>query len=206
MARGTVRPVTHEPLHLAARLRSGRLVVGQHRLTGREVAALDEPIEELMLSAHLDRYEEAAARISCGAAAEIRRADLICFPMGSFYTSLMACLLPDGVAEAVRDARCPKVYVPNTGTDPEQVGLPVAAATGRLIRQLDPQGAGPCPVDFVLADPRFFLNSSSDGTLLATTLSIAADSRTAPDPDELARDREEHGIKPIFDGETLEVI
>lgn len=71
---------------------------------------------------------------------------------------------------------------------------------------IDDTGALTRAIEFVLADPRFFLTSSSDGTLLAETLSIAAGGRTAPDPADLARDREEHSITPIFDGEALEVI
>jgi hypothetical protein len=56
--------------------------------------------------------------------------------MGSFYTSLMANLLPAGVGEAVSRAECPKLYIPNTGVDPEQQGLSVADAVALLLSAL----------------------------------------------------------------------
>jgi 2-phospho-L-lactate transferase/gluconeogenesis factor (CofD/UPF0052 family) len=44
----------------------------------------------------------------------IREAELICYPMGSFYSSLIANLLPKGVGKAVSRNPCPKVFIPNT--------------------------------------------------------------------------------------------
>ncbi len=60
---------------------------------------------------------------------------------------------------------------------------------------------------FVLADPRHFLNTSSDARLLRPTLeAAAAHDGTAPDPDELEADRVALAITPLFDGDALEVI
>jgi aryl-alcohol dehydrogenase-like predicted oxidoreductase len=61
-------------------------------------------------------------------------------------------------------------------------------------------------MEYVLAEPDLFLNTSSDAQLLEEALSAAAGERRAPDEAELARDREEAGITPIFDGADLEVI
>ena len=55
----------------------------------------------------------------------IREADLICFPLGSFWTSIVANLLPAGVGTAIAEARVPKVFVPNAGEDPEQFGMKI---------------------------------------------------------------------------------
>lgn len=74
--------------------------------------------------------------VSGVAARHIAEANLICFPMGSFYTSVMANLLPEGVGRAVAAAPCPKVYVPNSGTDPEQLGLSVADCAAALLTML----------------------------------------------------------------------
>ena len=41
----------------------------------------------------------------------IAQAEPICFPIGSFYTSLVACLLPMEIGDAVAKAGCAKVYV-----------------------------------------------------------------------------------------------
>ncbi|WP_243838259.1 2-phospho-L-lactate transferase CofD family protein, partial [Nitratidesulfovibrio liaohensis] len=79
---------------------------------------------------------EARVPVSGVAARLIAEADLICFPMGSFYTSVLANLLPEGVGSAVAAAPCPKVYVPNSGTDPEQLGLSVADCAAALLTML----------------------------------------------------------------------
>ena len=56
------------------------------------------------------------------------------------------------------DAGCPKVYVPNCGADPEQVGLPPAAAVRRLLATLrddaGPEVAVERLLDVVLVDSR----------------------------------------------------
>jgi uncharacterized cofD-like protein len=48
----------------------------------------------------------------------IRAADLICIGPGSVYTSVIPNLLVPGVAQALRDARAPKVYICNVMTQP----------------------------------------------------------------------------------------
>jgi CofD-related protein of GAK system len=134
--RGIVRPVVDEDLHLVARLASGRKVVGQHRLTGREAPPLDSPVESI----HLTRGGRSArpyrARAPDAVRDLIRSADLVCYPMGSFYTSVLATLLPEGVAETVAQVDVPKVYVPNPGYDPEEVGLAMPDKVRTLLRTL----------------------------------------------------------------------
>lgn len=133
--RGVVRPVVNADLQLAARLADGSLVVGQHRLTGRAVAPIAAPVAELFLARN-QRGERARTAIRAKVAELIDRAELICYPMGSFYTSLVATLLPDGVCQAVAAAGCPKVYVPNVAGDPEQLGLDVAGSVAALLGYL----------------------------------------------------------------------
>ena len=66
----------------------------------------------------------------------IAAAELICYPMGSFYSSLVANLLPRGVSRAIRANHCPKVYIPSTGRDPEVVSGGVAFQVAELLRHL----------------------------------------------------------------------
>ena len=153
---GTVRATVNDDLHLAADLADGSRVIGQHRLTGKEVAALTSPIERLYLSARLDRYVPAQSTIRKKNRKLIERADLICFPPGSFHSSLLANLLPRGVGRAVAENLNPKVWVPNLGTDPEQLGLDLEQAAGRLLAQLRRDAGRDCPtgrlLNFVLLD------------------------------------------------------
>jgi 2-phospho-L-lactate transferase/gluconeogenesis factor (CofD/UPF0052 family) len=78
--------------------------------------------------------------------------------MGSFYTSIVANLLPKGVGRAVQKNPCPKVYIPNTDRDPEAYGLDVAGQVEQLIAYLrkdDPDSIAPSQVlDFVLLDSK----------------------------------------------------
>jgi len=67
----------------------------------------------------------------------------------------MANLLPVGVGEAIAQASCPKVFVPNLGLDPEQLGMDFSALIQTLIKQLR-QGNHDEPVsnllDYVVID------------------------------------------------------
>lgn len=135
-ARGVVRPVMDIDLHLAAELEDGRVVVGQHLLTAKQAPAIDSPVKRLWLARALDDPTPVHAAIPAGVRGLIERADLICYPMGSFYTSLVANLLPSGVGRAVAANPCPKVFVPSAGQDPETLGLDVAGQAEVLVRYL----------------------------------------------------------------------
>jgi 2-phospho-L-lactate transferase/gluconeogenesis factor (CofD/UPF0052 family) len=87
----------------------------------------------------------------------IDEADLICYPVGSFYSSIIANLLPRGVGGAVAGSRCPKVFVPNTGAgDPEAVGMEIMDQIEGLVSFLvrdDPAAISARDVlNFVLVD------------------------------------------------------
>ena len=86
----------------------------------------------------------------------IDEAELLCFPIGSFWTSVMACLLPSGVGRAVARAGCPKVYVPNLGRDPEELGLAPHDQVRVLLEQLRRDAGEQTPTEqllhFVLVD------------------------------------------------------
>ncbi len=152
--RGTVRPIVNQYLHLAAELADGSVFIGQHLLTGREAPPLTQPIKRLFLSSQPERLLPASPAIPDKTRALVASSELICFPVGSFYTSLMANLLPAGVGAAVAAADCPKVFIPNTGFDPELIGLNLTGQVRILLRQLEAGGAGPAgqALQFVLLD------------------------------------------------------
>lgn len=118
-ARGTVRLVLDEPLDLLAEYADGRTVTGQHRITGKEVDPVKARVERIRFVRGTQSVPRSEVRIDDEVRALISGADLICYPVGSFYTSIMANLLPAGVADAVAANDCPKVFVPNLGLDPE---------------------------------------------------------------------------------------
>jgi CofD-related protein of GAK system len=150
--RAHVQPTVIADVHLAATLADGTRVVGQHRLTGKTRAPLRSPIAALEL---VDEHGAPSAPAIDAATAElIAAADLLCFPIGSFYTSVLANLLPHGVARAVRACRGRKVYVPNPGNDPEQLAMETHDCVAALLRTLhsDSEAAGTL-LDTVLVDP-----------------------------------------------------
>jgi uncharacterized cofD-like protein len=130
---GTVLPASRVDAQLAVRLRDGEVVVGQHRITGKEVPALASPIEALFLTRGFDSETPIAVPASAAVLQRIADADLVCYPYGSFYSSVLANLLPRGIGSAVAAVRCPKVYVPNWGKDPEHLGMTLSDTVQRLI-------------------------------------------------------------------------
>ena len=154
--RGRVTTIVPDSLHLAARLADSGIRVGQHTLTGKEVPPITSKIEELFLCRSLTDPTPVSCTISEQISRLISSADLICYPMGSFFTSLMANLLPQGVGTAIRAATCPKIFVPSTGTDPEVYGNDLTGLTETLLTCLckdDPDTIVPKNVlDFILLD------------------------------------------------------
>ncbi len=135
--RGVVRPIVDADVHLCAELADQSVVVGQHRLTGKQVDPIGSPVRRLRLVKSLDDPSPGDIgdiRIGDKVRQSIESADLICYPMGSFYSSVVANLLPRGVGQAIAAAGCPRVYIPNTGHDPEQRGMSVAESVETLVR------------------------------------------------------------------------
>lgn len=156
--KGIVRAIVEDNYHLAAELEDGREIIGQHQLTGKEVAPITSAIKKLRLSTNLHNMSRVTSKLKRRNRQLISSAELICYPPGSFYSSLVANLLPYGVAESIATNPCPKVYIPNRGKDPEQIGMTINDQITTLLDRL--QGQLPQPVspskllNFVLYDSR----------------------------------------------------
>ncbi len=148
--RGVVRPTMNRYLHLAAELDNGETIVGQHLLTGKETPPITSKVKQVFICSSRQEVEPVRVAIREKVRNLIRQAELICFPMGSFYSSLIANLLPDGVGQAIAENDCPKVYVPNTGTDPEQFGMTLADNTSTLLDYLGRSCVNDPPVERLL--------------------------------------------------------
>lgn len=155
--RGTVRPIMNIFLHLVALLEDGTLIKGQHMLTGKETRPIETRVAEIYLSKSLDSPVPFYPRIKDKVKSLILEAELICYPMGSFYSSIIANILPRGVGSAIASNMCPKLYIPNTGHDPEETGTTLAQRVEILVAYLKKSCASPQPVDklldFVVVDP-----------------------------------------------------
>jgi len=139
--RGIVCPIVDESLHLAAELADGSIIAGQHRFK-----SLTQSVQRLFLTVHepersrpvnvMPSMTSCRPPLSSDAAAWLRAPAAICYPMGSFYTSVLANLLPQGVGRAVATADCPKIFIPNSGRDAELCGLSLPGQVSMLLRLL----------------------------------------------------------------------
>ncbi|QTA93637.1 GAK system CofD-like protein [Desulfonema magnum] len=156
--RGIVRPVINKYLHLITELENGDMIIGQHNLTGKEVSPISAKVKKVWLSARRKEPKPAEAAIRDKMRDLIGDAELICYPIGSFYSSVIANLLPKGVGEAVSKNPCPKVFIPNTGDDPEQYGLELTEQIEQLVSYLrkdDPENITITDVlNFVMLDKK----------------------------------------------------
>ncbi|MEE9392603.1 MAG: GAK system CofD-like protein [Planctomycetota bacterium] len=152
--RGLVRPTVDVDLELSAQLEDGRVIDGQHRITGKEYPALTSRIVNLRLVNKGGKVRTPGPAIDSGIKTLIktliRTADLICFPMGSFFTSLVANLLPQGVGREIAQSPSPKVFVPSLGFDPEIVGYSLADSVALLLEYLRRDAGTDCSTSELL--------------------------------------------------------
>lgn len=134
--RGKVRLTVNENYHLVASLADGKTLIGQHNITGKETPPIDSPIQSLHLSSTLETNNPVRCSVSDINSKLIKNADLICYSPGSFYSSLLANFLPEGISKAISQNPNPKVYIPNLGSDPEAHGLSTEKSIEKLVRFL----------------------------------------------------------------------
>lgn len=155
---GNVRTISNDDYHLAATLANNDVVVGQHLITGKEVKPIKSPINEVFLTATLAETKPISTRLRKRNRKLFEQADLICYPPGSFYTSLIANLLPEGVGKAIANNGCPKVYVPNLAEDPEQLGMSLEDAIKQILIYAGKDFAGQAKasdlLNYVLVDSK----------------------------------------------------
>ncbi|WP_235975978.1 GAK system CofD-like protein [Vreelandella sedimenti] len=164
--RGTVRTTTDANLQLEVLLESGRTIIGQHCFTGKETAQIDSPIKAIKLSGEADDIDTLDASKVCKETRKlIDSAELLVFPPGSFYSSVIANLLPKGVDKALAKNPSPKVYVPSLGTDLETLGMTlvdqVQVLNEHLSGTLEPLSSKRSSIDFLLFDSQL-LSVSAD--------------------------------------------
>lgn len=134
-ARSSVLAVSASCRHLVAECRDGRFVVGQHRITRGDAGNV--PIRKVFLAKETDAPVAAATPADPRVLKSLQKADLICYPVGSFFTSVVASLLPEGIGEAIARSSARKVLIPNTISDPECRGLSLMDQVRSLLSHLE---------------------------------------------------------------------
>jgi uncharacterized cofD-like protein len=107
--RGRVLPVTLYNTHICAELEDGTVVEEEVNVRGLN----KPPIKRLYL-----KHDNILTSQDCIDA--ILQADLVTIGPGSLFTTVIACLLVGGIADAIRDTSALRVYICNTTTQPGQ--------------------------------------------------------------------------------------
>lgn len=155
---GVIVPIVSASLNLGAILKNGQAIVGQHFF-----AKLPAPVKKLFLTVHESTagLEPAMEPVFCRPPATVmardylKNAGLICYSMGSFYSSLLANLLPKGIGQSVALSRAAKIYIPNSGEDPELRNMPLAEQVALILatlREDAPDARVPDLLNYVLVD------------------------------------------------------
>lgn len=141
--KGKVRPSTGANLHIRTLYDDGTEQVGQH-LLGKHAIGKHGRIVHVDLvdtlqassddtSMNHQRQEPCICHMDRISSELVASSDILCFPMGSFFGSVLANLLPTGVGKAIVKRHCPKIYIPNTGSDPEMFGFTLTDCVQRIV-------------------------------------------------------------------------
>jgi CofD-related protein of GAK system len=153
--RGTVRPIANKYLHLVAELDDGSVIVGQHLLTGKETKPISSRIKKLLITDDPENPQPYILKLCNKMTDLIHEADLICYPMGSFFTSILAQFLVKGVGKAIASTSVAKIYIANTARDPECFGYTIMDQVDAILEyaRRDEQTLNPSDlVNFVIVD------------------------------------------------------
>ncbi|MFM2120577.1 MAG: hypothetical protein RL722_2045 [Pseudomonadota bacterium] len=164
-AAGEVVPVTLEQTTLCAELADGSVVRGESAID-RPGPRRVQPIRRVFLDPPVP-----AQRRACKALA---RADRILIGPGDLYTSIVPCLLVDGVAQAIRACEGEVIYVCNVMTKHGETDGYTAADFVRVIHQHLGR-----PVDLVL------LNTATPPPALLARYAQQAAQPVDPVPEEV---------------------
>lgn len=149
--RGTVRPIADVDLEIGVELSDGRRVFGQRAMTGKECAPLCTRVNRLFLSDGSVELPARSVRLPGRNRDLIQGSDLICYPPGSLFSSIIANLLPVGVGRAIAARQVPKVYVPSLGVDPECHDMRLSDQVAALLEPLRRDASKACPTSALIS-------------------------------------------------------
>ncbi len=141
--RGRLLPATEMSVVLCAEFSDGDSARGETSISSRR-----KPIRRLWL----DPAGQAGGKVlpAPGVIDAILHADALVFGPGSLYTSIVPCLLPDGIAEAVRRSSALKISVCNLMTQPGETDDHSAADHVASLQNY----LGPSAIDVCLLNSR----------------------------------------------------
>lgn len=148
---GAIEPITQAQLQIGCLLADGQTVVGQEKFK-----SLPAPIKDIFFVKQENGCPKVspAPAISERAAQLLAQASIICYPPGSFFSSMLVNLKCAGAPEAVAANPCPKIFIPNSGPDPETGGKGVLAQARLILKTLAGREDAPAKglLDYILVD------------------------------------------------------
>jgi uncharacterized cofD-like protein len=174
--KGKVYPVTLEDVTLCAELSNGDIIKGESKIP-KEVSARGEKIEKIFLEPENPKPLEDALYA-------IENADCILIGPGSLYTSILPNLVISEIAEKIKSAKAPKIYISNIMT---QIGETDGYNLSEHIQAINRHCKGNV-IDFVIANKaeipqKYYERYKADGQELVET-----DLENIPDTIEIIRE------------------
>ncbi len=130
-------PATTDNVQLLAELEDGQVIEGEDEI--------DEPAMHDPAIGIKRVFLKPAARAFRPLLGEIAGADIITFGPSDFYSSLIPCLLPEGMSAALRRSEAKKVFIANTVTENGETN---GFTAERFVSELEKYMG--CPLDYVL--------------------------------------------------------
>jgi CofD-related protein of GAK system len=122
-------PISDVPSDIIAILENNQKIIGQHKITAKETPFLKSDIKRIYLQNQNISINNNIYKI-------IKNSDLIIYPIGSFYTSLISNFLVKEVNLSIKENCSPKVYIPNTFFDPELNNRPLSFQVNEILKYL----------------------------------------------------------------------
>ncbi len=105
---GNILPVTYDNSQLLARYDNGKQVLGEH--------FIDEPHDDFINHHIIDLETIPKAEANQEAVKAIKDADILVFAPGDLYTSILSCVVVNGISQAIQATRAKKVFIVNLMT------------------------------------------------------------------------------------------
>ncbi len=101
--KGKCLPSTLEKAHLCAKLSNGEVIEGEWKIDTLYKLGKNLRIEEVWLEPEVNAYPKAIEAIE--------KADFVILGPGDLYTSIIPCLLPVGMREAIQRSNAQKIFI-----------------------------------------------------------------------------------------------
>jgi 2-phospho-L-lactate transferase/gluconeogenesis factor (CofD/UPF0052 family) len=98
--------------------------------------------------------------INTAVSAAIKKADLIVYAYGSFWTSLMPSLIVEGIAKSLSASKAPKLFLANGYPDRETYGMTIAEMTEKIKAGLEQSSKINLPINRYITDVGYLNNTS----------------------------------------------